>query len=302
MRIGLWIEGQLGAPIEEVGRQLAAAARAGYARAWVSEVGSWDPLTLLAAIGRDAPAIDVGTGVVRTYPRHPLALAAQALTTQAATGNRLTLGIGPSHRPVVEGQYGISYDAPVRNLREYLGVLMPLLRGEEVSFRGEYWTAAGRIGVPDAPPPGVLVSALGPVMLRLAGELTDGTITAWTGPATIGDFVRPRLAKAAAAAGRPEPHVVAQVCVCVTTDPEGARRWVDEAFGGAGELPSYRAVFEREGVTSPGGTVLAGDEAAVERGMRRFAEAGVSEVQIVPVGTPEEKSRTLTVLGAFGDL
>jgi F420-dependent oxidoreductase-like protein len=299
MRIGLWIEGQLGASVPEVGRQLADAAGAGYTRAWVGEVGSWDPLTLLAATGHHGPGLGLGTAIVRTYPRHPLALAAQALTVQATTGARLTLGVGPSHGPVVAGQYGIPFDAPARNTREYLGVLLPLLRGEEVSFRGEHWTAAGRIGVYEVTPPTVLLSALGPAMLRIAGELADGTITAWAGPSTIGSFVQPRLSRAAAAAGRPDPQVVAQVCVCVTSDPDGARRWVDDAFAPAAELPSYRAVFEREGLSSPGAAILAGDETAVERGLRRFADAGATEVQVVPVGSPEEKSRTRVALGAF---
>jgi F420-dependent oxidoreductase-like protein len=300
VRVGLWIEGQLGATIEEVVRQVDAAGDAGYARAWVGEVGSWDPLTLLAAVGRHAPGIEVGTAIVRTYPRHPLALAAQALTVQAATGNRLTLGVGSSHAPVITQEYGLSFAAPARNMREYLSVLTPLLRGESVDYRGESWTAVGRIGTAGAQAPQVLVSALGPVMLQVTGELADGTITAWAGPKTIGDVVRPALDAAAAAAGRPDPVVVAQVCVCVTGDPDRARRWVDERFGRAADLPSYRAVLEREGLPGPGATVLAGDEATVERGLGRFADAGASEVQVVPVGTAEAKGRTIEALGRLG--
>ncbi len=299
MRIGLWIEGQLGAPLDEVSRQLRAAKEAGYGRAWVGEVGGWDPLTLLAVTSQHVPGVDVGTAVVRSYPRHPLALAAQALTVQAATGGRLVLGVGPSHAPIVEGQYGLPFEAPVRNLREYLSVLIPLLRGESVAFHGESWTAVGEIGVRDVPPPPVLVSALGPAMLRLAGEVADGTITAWAGPTTIEEVVRPHLDKAAGAAGRPDPDVVAGVCVCLTDDPDGARRWVDQTFGGARDLPSYRRVLDREGLASPGDAVLAGDEAAIERGLGRFASAGATEVQVIPVGTAAEKNRTIALLGRF---
>ncbi|MEQ7005203.1 TIGR03564 family F420-dependent LLM class oxidoreductase [Actinopolymorpha sp. B17G11] len=299
MRVGLWIEGQLGAPVEEVVRQVSAAAEAGYARAWIGEVGSWDPLTLLAVVGRHVREIEVGTAIVRTYPRHPLALAAQALTVQAATGNRLVLGLGPSHAPIIENEYGQSFAAPGRNMREYLSALTPLLRGESVAYHGESWTAVGGIGVAGADAPPVLVSALGPVMLRVAGELADGTITAWAGPPTIGDMVRPALERAAAGAGRRSPAVVASVCVCVTADPDGARRWVNETFGRAGELPSYRAVLDREGLAGPGGAVVAGDETAVERGLRRFADAGATEILVIPVGTAQEKTRTVQTLGSL---
>jgi F420-dependent oxidoreductase-like protein len=295
--VGLWIEGQLGAPVEEVVRQVGAAADAGYVRAWIGEVGSWDPLTLLAVVGRQVHQIEVGTAIVRTYPRHPLALAAQALTVQAATGNRLTLGVGPSHAPVIEREYGQSFAAPGRNTREYLTALTPLLRGESVAYHGESWTAVGGIGVAGTQAPPVLVSALGPVMLRVAGELADGTITAWAGPPTIDEVIRPALDRAAAGAGRRSPAVVASVCVCVTADPERARQRVNDTFGRAGELPSYRAVLDREGLAGPGDTVVAGDEAAVEGGLRRFADAGATEILVIPVGTAEEKTRTVQALG-----
>jgi F420-dependent oxidoreductase-like protein len=296
MRVGLWIEGQLGAPVEEVVRQVGVAAEAGYARAWFGEVGSWDPLTLLSVVGREVRGIEVGTAIVRTYPRHPLALAAQALTVQAATGNRLVLGVGSSHAPVIENEYGQSFAAPARNLRDYLTALTPLLRGESVAYHGESWTAVGGIGVDGAAAPPVLVSALGPVMLRVAGELADGTITAWAGPPTIGELIRPALERAAAGAGRPAPAVVASVCVCVTTDPEGARRWVNETFGRAGDLPSYRAVLDREGLAGPGDTVVAGDETTIEAQLRQFVDAGATEILVIPVGTAQEKARTIQVL------
>ena len=327
MRIGLFVD-DAGATLDQISRQVQAAGQAGFATVWTGERGLWDPLTLFAALGgrspgsqgpgnratgeqapreqapgeqlsegqavggqQDGPAL--GTAVVRTHPRHPLALAAQALTTQAATGNRLLLGIGPSHAPIVEGQYGSSYASPVANLREYLSVLRPLLRGEEVDFRGRFWTAAGSVSVPGAKPPPVFLAALGPRMLQLAGELADGTVTTWAGPRSVEGYFLPALARAAEAAGRPTPAVIAGVCVCVTDDPDGARRWIDDRYGMARNLPAYRAVFDREGADGPGDVLVAGDEEAVGRELRRFADAGVTEVQVIACGSEAEQARTV---------
>ncbi|GLW05160.1 LLM class F420-dependent oxidoreductase [Microtetraspora sp. NBRC 13810] len=294
MRIGVWFDDS-GMTVDEICRRAGEAAKAGYDVVWRGETGSWDPLTMLAVMGREVPGVGLGTAVVRSYPRHPLALAAQALTVQAAVGNRLRLGLGPGHAAIIEGQYGLPFTGAVDGFREYLEALLPLLRGEEVAYRGRSWTAVGEVGVVGARPPAVLVSALGPRMLRLAGELSDGTVTTWLGPAGIADYVAPALAEAARAAGRPAPEVIAGVCVAVTGDPDGARSWVNERYGRAGDLPSYRAVMDREGARTPGDTIIAGDEAAVERELRRFADAGAAEVQVIPVGTPEEQERVFTL-------
>ncbi|HEY8454502.1 MAG TPA: TIGR03564 family F420-dependent LLM class oxidoreductase [Actinopolymorphaceae bacterium] len=299
MQVGLWVEGQLGSPVDEVLRQVRHAAELGYHRVWLGEVGGWDPLSLIGVLGQHVPGIGLGTSIVRTYARHPLALAAEALTVQAATGSRLTLGVGPSHASIIEGQYGLSFEAPARNTREYLSILTPLLHGRSVSYHGRHWSAVGEIGVAEAVAPPVFVAALGPAMLKLAGEQADGAITAWAGPGMIADLVRPALGQAAAAAGRPAPGVVACVCVCVTSTPSEARERVDRTFAAAGELPSYRRVLDLQGLATPGETVVAGDEAAVERALREFEAAGATEVYVVPVGTPEEKQRTLAVCGAL---
>ncbi|WP_261553591.1 TIGR03564 family F420-dependent LLM class oxidoreductase [Frankia tisae] len=292
MRVGLWLDDE-DRPLEEIRKRAAAAGEAGFATVWLSERGGWDPLTLLAALGPQPSGVLVGTSIVRSHPRHPLALAAQALTVQAATGSQLVLGVGPGHGPVVEGQYGYSAVGPVANLREYLQVLLPLLRGEEVSYQGRAWHAAGAVGVPNADPPPVFLSALGPHMLRLTGELADGTLTNWMGPRSIAEYVLPTLAQAAAAADRPVPTVVAGVCLSLTRHPDEVRSWVHDRFGAASGLPSYRAVFDREGITGPADTVLAGDETTLEREISRFAAAGVTELQVVPCGSAAEQDRTI---------
>ncbi|MFC3995665.1 TIGR03564 family F420-dependent LLM class oxidoreductase [Nocardiopsis sediminis] len=295
MRMALCLQNH-GTALDEAVERIRAAAGSGYSTVWMGETGGWDPLTLLAVAGREVDGVALGTAVVRTLPRHPLALAAQALTAQAATGGRLILGIGPSHRPLIEDAYGLSYAAPARNLREYLTALRPLLRGEEASQHGEHWTVAGRVDTPGTPAPPVLISALGPRMLRLAGELADGTLTVWAGPATIGGVIAPELHRAAEAAGRPGPEVVAAVPVCVTADPDGVREWTSARFGGIREKASYRALLDQEGASSAGDTVVAGDEEQVARELRRFADAGATEVQAITVGTAEDQARTEELL------
>lgn len=295
MRIGLWPE-ITGGTIDEARSAVRSASTAGFDTVWLGEVGGWDPLTVIAGLAAEAPGVGWGTSVVRTYPRHPLALAAQALTTQALTGGRLLLGVGPSHAVLVEGSYGYAFDSPAGNVREYLEALRPLLRGEAVDVRGRFWTVRGAVDASEVAPPPILLAALGPVMLRIAGELADGNIVAWAGPRTVGDVVLPAMAAAAEAVGRRTPEVVAGVCVCVTSDPDGARRWVDERYGASWELPSYRRVFEAEGVTSVGGAIVAGDEAEVEKALRRYADAGTAELQAIPVGSGAEKARTVGFL------
>ncbi len=230
-----------------------------------------------------------------------MALAGQALTVQAATGNRLTLGIGPGHKHQVETALGMSYERPARHTREYLSALMPLLRGEPVRFDGEIHHVAGHIRTPGARPPSVLLAALGPVMLRTAGELADGTVTVWTGVRTVATHIAPLVTAAADAAGRPAPRVVVNLPIAVTDDPGGARAWIAEHFGGSRQVPSYRALFEREGVSGAGDVVIAGDERHVSGELRRFADAGATEFIAVPFGPPEQIARTLTVLGGLNE-
>jgi F420-dependent oxidoreductase-like protein len=288
-------------PLDAVTANLRKMADAGFASAWVAQVFGYDALTLLAVAGREVPDIEVATGVVPTYPRHPLMLASQALTTQEACGGRLVLGIGLSHQVVIEGMFGYSYDRPARHMREYLSVLLPLLRGEQVSFTGETMRAMtmAPLDVKGVSPPPVLLAALAPTMLKLAGSLTDGTVTWMTGPATVAGYIVPSITKAADAAGRDRPRVAVGLPVCITNDPDEARDRASRAFVMYGRLPSYRAMLDREGVGGPQDVAILGDEAEVVAQIGRIADGGATDFMGAPFGTPKERERTSDVLASL---
>ena len=206
MRIGIFSGTTNDGTLDQLVEEATAAEADGFAGFWVSQIFGHDALTALAVIGREVPRIELGTGVVPTYPRHPMMLAQQALTVNAATDGRLALGIGLSHQVVVESMMGMSYAKPVRHLREYLGVLMPLVEGRSVSVDGEAYRVHAGISVKGATRPGVFVAALGEQMLRVTAALADGTVTWCTGPATLRDHIVPTLRDAADAAGRPTPR------------------------------------------------------------------------------------------------
>jgi 5,10-methylenetetrahydromethanopterin reductase len=278
MRIGVSPQDPSGpAPLTGLREELQRAAEQGFASAWMSNIFGVDPMTALAVAGSQVPGIEVGTAVVPTYPRHPAALAQQARTVAAAVDGRFVLGIGLSHRIVIEDMYGYDFSKPILHMREYLEVLLPLLDGQPASFSGS--TVRANIGL-TTPSPGrvpVLLAALGPQMLRLAGERTDGTILWMTGPATVRDHIVPTITAAAQAAGRPGPRVVCILPVCVTDDPDGARERAARVFAIYGDLPSYRAMLDREGASGPADVAIVGDEDTVGAQIGALAEAGVTD-------------------------
>jgi 5,10-methylenetetrahydromethanopterin reductase len=230
-----------------------------------------------------------------------MVLAAQALTTQAATGGRFVLGIGLSHQIMIEGVFGYSFDRPARHMREYLSALMPLLGGEAVSYKGETLSAntMAPLDVKVDEPPPVLVAALGPTMLRLAGQHTAGTVTWMTGPATIASHIAPSITKAAQDAGRPAPRVAVGLPVSVTTDVERARETADRTFAIYGQLPSYRAMLDREGAEGPAQVAIVGDEDAVAGQIGALAEAGATDFSAAPFGSSDEIRRTIALVSAL---
>ena len=251
---------------------------AGLDNLWMANIFSFDAIGTLALVGREVPRIGLGTAVTPTYPRHPTALAQQALTTASATGNRFTLGIGLSHKVVIENMLGLSYDRPARHMHEYLDVLMPLLRGEAVNYDGEQYRVHGlQLAIPGAEPVPTVVAALGPLMLRLAGEYTDGTNTWMVGPKTMENHIVARLARAAEAAGRPAPRVVGGVPIALTNRPDAARETIATTLTMYGQLPSYRAMLDREGVDGPADIAIVGDENALRGEIDRFRNAGVTD-------------------------
>ena len=265
---------------------------------WTPQLFDVDALTALAVVGREVPGLRVGTAVVPTYPRHPMVMAMQALTVQAATGGRLTLGIGLSHQIVIEGSFGLSFSTPVRHMREYLEVLMPLLHEGKVTFEGEELTA--RTFSPMRPagssPPAVVVAALGTQMLRLAGRVADGTALWMVGPKTLADHIVPTITQAAESAGRPAPRVVVGLPVCVTSDADAAREKAASQFGFYNNLPSYRAMLDKEGAGAPADLAIAGDEDHVAGELRRLGELGATELSLPVFGSGEERARTMTLL------
>jgi 5,10-methylenetetrahydromethanopterin reductase len=278
--------------------QLRRFADAGLDHAFAVQIFGPDALTLLAAAGAQVPGIGLGTGVVPVYPRHPMMLAAQALTVQLATDSRLILGIGLSHQVVVEGMWGISFDKPARYMKEYLAALMPLLHGETVHVTGERITANAfqALDVSGVEPPPVLVAALGSAMLNLAGQVADGTITWMTGTHTIETHITPTIRSAAEKAGRPAPRVAVSLPISVTADIESTKERMNKEFSIYPNLPSYKAMLDKEGAQSPADIGFVGDEDAVIASIEKLATAGATDFVASIVGTKEDRARTFALL------
>jgi F420-dependent oxidoreductase-like protein len=285
-------------PFDDLVVQASAAAAAGLQAVWMGQGFDLDSLTALAVVGRAVPGIDVGVQVVPAWPRHPLVLAGQALTVQAATRNRLTLGVGLSHASTVERTWGLRFDDPVQMLEEYLSVLNGVFAGETVRHAGP--TIAARLPYPvvvaGTVAPRVVAGVLGARALRVAARLADGVLTTFTGPRGLAHHVVPIVAKAAADAGRPAPHVIATLPLAVTDDVDGARDDLLRAFGALTKLPTYAAALEREGVSSPVDVAAIGDESTVRSRLRALLDAGATELSPFLVGTAADHPRALAVL------
>lgn len=296
LRIGSLID--VGRPLPDTVAQLRRCREAGLDHAFAVQIFGPDALTLLAAAGAQVPGIGLGTGVVPVYPRHPMMLAQQALTVQWATGNRLVLGIGLSHQIVVEGIWGLSYDKPAGYMREYLASLVPLLHGEAVRSAGERVTtnAYTPIEIPGVEPPPVLVAALGPAMLKLAGTVADGTITWMTGTRTIGSHIAPTIAAAAEAAGRPAPRVVVSLPVAVTNDAAAAKDLINEELSIYPNLPSYKAMLDKEGAEAAADIGFIGDEEAVAASIAKLADAGATDFVASIVGDRAGRERGFALI------
>ena len=249
----------------------------GFDSLWLANIFGLDAVGACAIAGWETTRIELGTAVTPTYPRHPAALAQQAMTTQLACEGRFALGIGLSHQLVIEGMFGLSYDKPARHMSEYLQILTPLLRGEPAQFEGEQLTAKLALDMPDAADVPLLVAALGPKMLKLAGQYAQGTTTWMTGPKTIEEHIAPLINAAANEAGKPTPRIVCGLPICLTNDAEGAREMIGKSLEIYGMLPSYRAMLDREGVSGPAELSIVGDEATLRASIARLRDAGVTD-------------------------
>lgn len=307
MRIG-WNSGAIGRPdgtLQDLVDEAKAAESQGFAFYSLANIFSHDAIGALTVIGRETERIQTLTAVVPATPRHPHAMAQQAVTCQAASGGRFSLGIGLSHQVVIETLFGLSYQRPAAQMRDYLEVLAPLLRGEPAAYQGEFQRVNAQLQTGDGIPVPVLVAALGPRMLEITGRLASGTITWMTGLKTLGGFTVPTLRAAAEAAGRPEPRIVASLPISLARDTDAARELAGRMFQMYGTLPSYRAMLDREGAETPGDVAIVGDEAALRSQLRSFADAGVTEFSAACFPAEDgavERTRDflVSVLGEFG--
>ncbi|MEO6196759.1 MAG: LLM class F420-dependent oxidoreductase [Dehalococcoidia bacterium] len=275
MKLGIFFGGQA-----SVDAQIQAAVRAeteGLDGIWYGQVFGPDVLTCIALAGQHTSRIEFGTSVVPTYPRHPHVMAQQALTTQAATNGRFNLGIGLSHKPVVEGMWGLSYDRPAVHMREYLSIVKSLVDTGAASFTGENFRVQLSVSVPTPKPLPILIAALAPVMLKMAGTMADGTVTWMVGAKTLESHIVPRINAAAQEAGRPQPRVVCALPVAVCDNEDEAREKAARSFAFYGTLPNYQRVLDIEGAVGPAGVAVVGNEAAVERRIRELAAAGATD-------------------------
>ncbi|MEO1063045.1 MAG: TIGR03564 family F420-dependent LLM class oxidoreductase [Actinomycetota bacterium] len=288
----------LSADLGALRTDIAAAEHDGFGAYWLAQSGSVDAMTAYAAHGEGNGTTQLGTAVIPTWTVHPHAIAAQALTTQAAIGGRLVLGLGLSHEPTVRTRWKLPWERPIRQMVDFLDVLQPLLTDGAAEHDGHFWSFSGeiqRIG----DPPKVMLAALGEQMLDVAGRRTDGTVLWCVGPATIRSHIGPTIHGAAADAGRPAPAIVCSLPVWVTDDPAPARAFLDQILATYAELPSYAAMLEREGVSGVGQLAIVGSEAEVADRIGGLADAGATQLSAAPVGgSPDEISRTRAALVA----
>ncbi|MCU1451152.1 MAG: family F420-dependent class oxidoreductase [Acidimicrobiales bacterium] len=296
MRIGLPGGGRT---VDNVISQAERAEADGFATLWYASATAGDPLVAMALAGRATSRIELGTAVLQTYTCHPTLMATRAAAAVATIGapGRFTLGVGPSHRPVVEGMQGLSYDRPGRHTEEYVQIVSSLLRGEPASFTGQEFrvnvgppTLVDGVGIP------VLVAALGPRLLRVAGQHAAGTVLWMANATAIQEHVAPRIRTAAADVDRSEPRIVAGLPVAVHDDVAEARAAAAEQFALYGQLPNYQRILERGGAAGPAAAAIVGDEAAVTSQIEALFDAGATDVWAAPfpVGPDSSASRART--------
>ena len=298
MRIGLMVgpeRGRYGSKVERMRRDARWAEEAGFASIWIPQIpDEFDALTAATVVGEVTSTIEVGTAVVPVQPRHPIALAQQALSVQAVCQGRLALGLGVSHHWIIDEMLGLPYERPAAVMRSYLDVLEQAFAGPgPVDVDNEHFRVHNPLDVTDVAPTPVLLAALGPVMLRLAGERTDGTILWLADERAIATHVAPAITAAASAAGRPPPRIVAGIPVCLCRDDE-----VDLAVARANRIlseaevsPNYQRLLALGDAQDVGGLLAAGSESSVEKRLRSFADAGVTDlsVRVVPIGDTRDE-------------
>lgn len=288
--------------VDEVMAQARAAREAGLGSVWFGQRFDYDGIDLAGLVGREVPDLRVGTAAVPILARHPILLAAQAQTAQAATHGRYTLGIALGAAGLLGPAFGVDNERPIKRLREFLHVLRSIFDTGAADLRGETITAvtplpAGLAGARPSVP--VLVAAMGPQALRATGELAEGTLPFLAGPRALGEHIVPTLTAAAEAAGRPRPRVVALVAAVVTEDTAAVREASNSAMALYERIPSYQRVIALSGAERAADLALIGDEEAVAKGIRQYFEAGATEVVLTQTGLggPLAQQRTWRLAG-----
>lgn len=313
MRIGMMIGPERGRYRQKVAQLVAdaeAVEAAGFTSLWMPQIpGELDAFTAIALMGRATSRIELGTAVVPIQTRHPIAMAQEALSLQAVCEGRFTLGIGVSHDWIIAAMLGLSYERPARLMRDYLEVLDAALRGPgEVHVENDAFRVHSPIDVTDYAPNPVLLAALGPVMLRIAGEHAAGTILWLADERAVAEHVVPRITRAAAAAGRPAPRVVAGVpiALCANDEVEAARDWANRVLSHSEYCANYQQLLERGDARNEGELLAAGDEQAVLTRLRAFRDAGVTDLAVRPLALGadrqsrlESRRRTLEFLSSL---
>lgn len=303
MRLGIF-SGSTGpaAKVTDLADDARRAEAEGFASFGAANIFSHDAMGALTLAAAQTERIELITAVVPTYPRHPHAMAQQALTVQAAGGGRrFVLGIGLSHAVVIEGMFGMSFDRPARHMKDYLDMLLPLLNGEPARSQSGQYRGNNFLEIADAEKPvSCMLAAMGPAMLRLAGARTDGTILWMTGAHAVETHIAPQLNAAAREAGRPEPRIVVGLPIMLTNDAAAGRETAAEQFANYGNLPSYRGMLDIEGAAHPSDVAIIGSEEGIESALRRLIDAGATDFAAAAFGSGEERERTRAFLAELG--
>ena len=306
MKIGVMVGPERGDTARKVARMLddiAWAEAAGLPAAWIPQIpNDMDALQCVALLGAHTSRIELGTAVVPLQAQHPVALARQALSAHAITGGRLTLGVGPSHHWIVTDMLGLPYEKPAAYTRDYLEVLSaawratteaPGLGQGSIDVENDTFTVHNPFDVGPVAPLRVLLSALGPVMLRIAGERADGTVLWMADERAIGDHIVPKITKTAENAGRPAPRIVAgiPVTLCAPSRVAEARARANRVLAEAEFSPNYQRLLEHGDIQDVGDLLAAGDETAIAARFQRFADAGATDlsIRLLPIGNGRDE-------------
>ncbi len=306
MRIGLQLgaERRYDTKVAKLIESAQSAEAKGFDTAWMPQLpDDFDALTAIAIMGQATSRIEFGTAVLPIQSRHPVAMAQQALSTQAVCQGRLTLGIGPSHHWIVEDMFGLPYDKPAKLVREYVEVLNVAFAGPgPVDVENDTYRVHNPINITDITPTPILLAALAPLMLKIAGEKADGTILWLADDKTIEGHIAPKINAAAEGAGRPKPRIVAgiPVVLCREDEIDAAKQWANVALGHAEYSPNYQRLLEHGEIKDIGDMLIAGDEAAILKGLARYRDAGATDaaIRVLPFGANRDEriaSRERTV-------